>query len=107
MPPNQTLPVVATVAPVPIAAAPGSTTPAADADLKKLITQARALGYKPQMHEGAQYFCRVGTPTGSRIPVNECITPHALETRLEAEKAAKYKLPTNTGCLNSTTCKGS
>jgi hypothetical protein len=109
-PPSQALPVVATTAPAagastPSAAAP-AVTPAADADAKALEKQARALGYKPQVHQGTQYFCRVGTPTGSLIPVNECITPHALETQLAAQSAAKYRMPTNTACL-SASCKGS
>jgi hypothetical protein len=105
-------PVLTQPATVPAAPAPpAQQAPIADAavavpspDLKTLEIQAKTMGYKQQVHGGKRLFCRVATPTGSHIPVNECVSPEVLQAQLTQQSAERYKLPTNTGCLGSN-CK--
>jgi hypothetical protein len=73
----------------------------AETSFKSLEIEAHNAGYKTQVHDGKRYFCRTGTPTGSHLRVNDCVTPEALETLLTAQSQAKKKLEINTGVSNT------
>jgi hypothetical protein len=79
----------------------------AETHSKALEKQAHDLGYTSQVHAGKRYFCRVDTPTGSRLRETVCVTPEALDEQLTAQSAGNAKLPSVSQCYagpKGTTC---
>ncbi len=101
-----TAPAAATVPAAPQATAAAATPAPANASWKAIEKQAHELGYKLETHDGKQFYCRSSVPTGSHFPTHECILPDALQAQVQAQMAEKYRLPTNTACLNSGCSKG-